>query len=258
MKMGRPPKYSFDKHFFDVIDSDEKAYWLGFIAADGCVTARSLLVTLSAKDKDHLAKFKTALKADNPLRTFINSQGNETTSFGVHSIEFVANLARYYIVPRKTHSFSMRNIPNKFVSAFIRGEFDGDGCAHNRTSASGGGVWIIQISGTEKFMDQIAARCAQNGIDRVFIKPHHGSPASRVLHISRIDQVCRFRDWIYKNASIFLDRKKEILDRAGVLPDRICPVCDNKFTPRYRNRGLYCSRKCYLKVYYRTHPEKWR
>ena len=30
-------KYNFDEHYFDVIDCQEKAYWLGFICADGYI-----------------------------------------------------------------------------------------------------------------------------------------------------------------------------------------------------------------------------
>lgn len=49
----------YNRHIFDIIDSQEKAYWLGFIIADGYlnVDRRMLRIKLGDKDKNHLEKF---------------------------------------------------------------------------------------------------------------------------------------------------------------------------------------------------------
>ena len=59
--------------YFDQIDSPDKAYWLGFIAADGCVTGFNqgyprLQIKLARKDRGHLELLRTALKARRPVR----------------------------------------------------------------------------------------------------------------------------------------------------------------------------------------------
>ena len=55
-------RYSLNERYFEKIDNNNKAYWLGFIAADGCVSnkkgGRYLYIELSRKDRDHLEKFK--------------------------------------------------------------------------------------------------------------------------------------------------------------------------------------------------------
>ena len=57
-------KYALNETFFEVINSEEKAYWLGFIAADGCVYRRTLSINLNIKDKEHLEKLITVLNSE--------------------------------------------------------------------------------------------------------------------------------------------------------------------------------------------------
>ena len=153
--MARPPKYQFDKSFFDDIDNDEKAYWLGFVAADGCVTERSLIVTLSSRDLGHLGALKAALKADYPIKTKPNPQGGESATLCVNSTEFVAKLGHHNIVPRKTFIFAMPRMRADLVGSFVRGVFDGDGCVHRGISRSGNPFYVVQIAGTLMLMEQI-------------------------------------------------------------------------------------------------------
>lgn len=66
----------FDNTVFDSIDTEEKAYWLGFLYADGNVHSTANIVSLSLKlsDINHLEKFKTFLKATNKIsKTTIKS-----------------------------------------------------------------------------------------------------------------------------------------------------------------------------------------
>lgn len=63
--------YDIDENFFEEINTEEKAYWLGFILADGCLKKNSnqLSINLSIKDFNHLEKFKKNLKSDKPITT---------------------------------------------------------------------------------------------------------------------------------------------------------------------------------------------
>ena len=51
----------FNEHIFDIIDTEEKAYWLGFIYADGCISLKTNAFEISLKydDINHLNKFNT-------------------------------------------------------------------------------------------------------------------------------------------------------------------------------------------------------
>lgn len=55
-------KYTFNENIFSIIDNEEKAYWLGFLYADGYLTDQGLFgCALQEKDKAHLNKFLTFL-----------------------------------------------------------------------------------------------------------------------------------------------------------------------------------------------------
>ena len=61
----------FDNTVFDCIDTEEKAYWLGFLYADGSVASENsnnIELSLSAKDVNHLEKYRRFLKAPNSVK----------------------------------------------------------------------------------------------------------------------------------------------------------------------------------------------
>ena len=68
-KFIRHRKYEFDFNYFENIDTEEKAYWLGFLYADGCVTPNTVRVELQASDKKHIEKFREAVQAN--IKNFI-------------------------------------------------------------------------------------------------------------------------------------------------------------------------------------------
>jgi len=53
----------FNENYFDVIDNPDKAYWLGFLYADGAISSNNNTVELSLKSSDikHLEKFRDNL-----------------------------------------------------------------------------------------------------------------------------------------------------------------------------------------------------
>jgi hypothetical protein len=59
-------KYTLDEHYFEAIDTEEKAYWLGFIATDGWITKTGLGIGLNVKDRSHLELFSRCVKSDKP------------------------------------------------------------------------------------------------------------------------------------------------------------------------------------------------
>ena len=71
IKCKSSKKYTFDENFFKNIDTEDKAYWLGFFYADGCVRVRKesseSKLKLSIKDIDHLEKFKKSLNGNNKI-----------------------------------------------------------------------------------------------------------------------------------------------------------------------------------------------
>lgn len=116
---------SHNINIFENIDTEEKAYWLGFLYADGSVglDRDSIELSLKHSDSDHLEKFKKFLDCTNPVH--INSIRCRIT---VGSKKIREDLIKWGCTPKK--SFTIRypeRLEAKYNSAFIRGFFDGDG-----------------------------------------------------------------------------------------------------------------------------------
>src|SRR5438067_1621211 len=79
-----------DHGFFARIDTEEKAYWAGFLLADGFVTQNRINVSVKAEDAEHLEKFRLAIRARNPVAIYNQAQeaysrGKQFAVFGVAS-----------------------------------------------------------------------------------------------------------------------------------------------------------------------------
>ena len=121
-----------NEEYFSVIDSEEKAYFLGLLITDGSVDKKDgrqgrIRLQLQATDKDILIKFKNALQVDSDL--ILDPRGNQCYSVEFSSDKIFNDLSKYNIIPNKTYSISNlpTNIPNHLMKDFLRGMIDGDG-----------------------------------------------------------------------------------------------------------------------------------
>jgi hypothetical protein len=125
--MGRPRKYFLNEDYFENIDTQSKAYILGFIYADGSVSEEhKLTITISVKDKDILNYIKNELCYTGYLKFKPNSS-NKYICLSIYSKKITDDLIKLGIIPNKTY-FS-KKIPNygNFFKEFLLGFFDGDG-----------------------------------------------------------------------------------------------------------------------------------
>ena len=128
-------KHILNEHKFDRIDTEEKAYWLGFIMADGCITDESRLsLTLQRKSDEYnlLLRLQSFLETDNYIneKTICDKRGfvSESYVFRVTSKVLCNRLKQLKIVTQKTGKECIpRGIPKRLYRHFIRGFFDGDG-----------------------------------------------------------------------------------------------------------------------------------
>lgn len=108
----------------------ENSYYLGFLAADGTVRKKKneIKLGLSAVDKEFLIEFRNKLQSEHKISEYETSNGFQCVSLTFTSVLIKNELAKYSIIPNKTYiGVTMRNIPDKFKLAFIKGYFDGDG-----------------------------------------------------------------------------------------------------------------------------------
>lgn len=117
--------------YFQQIDSVNKAWLLGFIAADGAISnnRNAITIKLSAIDVSILQQIKQELRIERNIFTSITNNGFEICSLEWSSQKQKQDLAKYGIVNNKTYlpmhlpKFTNDNL----ILAFILGYFDGDG-----------------------------------------------------------------------------------------------------------------------------------
>lgn len=154
-------KYEFDETTFEKVDTEEKAYWLGFIVADGYVTKQNLFaIRLKESDIEHLEKFKKFIKSSHPIKKYkAKIKGKEYPACGIYisSKKLVFDLSKFGVVPNKSLTVKYSNlVPTQFVRDYWRGVFDGDGHIsffvdkkRNRTKKR----WTVSITGSKKLMN---------------------------------------------------------------------------------------------------------
>ncbi|HEY6287615.1 MAG TPA: hypothetical protein VIX20_18240, partial [Ktedonobacteraceae bacterium] len=122
-------KQKCNERYFQIIDTQEKAYWLGFLTADGCVTRGKKLgdsprisLHLGKQEYGHLMKFKQALQASQMI-----SVNERSCSFTIFSSEMAEDLAQHGIRPNKTFSTKPAQVAIDLERHYWRGVIDGDG-----------------------------------------------------------------------------------------------------------------------------------
>lgn len=203
-----------DYRYFDNIDCDEKAYWVGFLYADGCVTDRGeIVVGLKNTDSEHLIKFKKAVKCRANVR--FHKTNKKLGDYDGCSIRFKSplmakSLERFGIVPRKSSNPAKPcKICKYMVRHFMRGLIDGDG------HVSSGGYFTIGLTGNKYVLGMFA--------DCVFLvtgyRPAISKDKNSVTYSSKVcgKKASLFAEFLYENSYVYLDRKMEAWRKARTL-----------------------------------------
>lgn len=202
---GAKRKYQLNESIFDEVN-DESAYWVGFLMADGCVSGNSITLSLSAKDGDHVNKFRVFLGSDIPLRRYTYSStfgpsSNKTydaVTLSVHSAKIRKSLSKFGVVPRKSKTAVVNGLANN--RHFWRGVIDGDGTLFVDKRYN---VATVSLVGSKALTSQFLDFAKLHVETSALVRPHKtifevgisGYSAAVLIGI------------IYSNASIALERK---------------------------------------------------
>ena len=201
-------KYSFDRNYFKEINTEEKAYWLGFIAADGCVSAKmnSIRVDLKSSDVEHLEKLRTSISGNQPIA--VAHQG-ASCYMDMNSKQMAEDLFQLGVTPNKSLTLDIKFdlIPKELIHHFIRGYFDGDGSINYYTRPPYWyDEWELSFISTEKVLLKIQEYL---GISR---KLFSCGKNYRFCYKSKKD-IEKVLKYMYDGAIIYLERKYEkVLD----------------------------------------------
>ena len=152
--------YTLNESYFQNIDNADKAYWIGFIAADGCIhfDARgvgTLLIRSTPKDKKHLQNFLDDINSTSKIKTGINSgfgEGKPYCKIDIYSTRICNDLLKYGIKPKKSLVLQPpTNIPEKYLVDWIRGLLDGDGSFYETSRK----LFCLRFMGTKEVIEWI-------------------------------------------------------------------------------------------------------
>lgn len=211
-------KFPVNNNYFEVIDTEEKAYILGFLYADGCNHEKyhKLEVSLAKQDEDILIKFsKILLNGNINVKEYKRSKTQENrVGLYVVSQKISDDLKKWGCVPRKTLVLKPPTIPKSLESHFIRGYFDGDGMLtvnqriFNPKQKVPYNNFEFSITSTFELLEWIGEHIAELGASFKINKRHpernNNNHTLLVFGNHQIKKVC---DYLYGNASIYLDRK---------------------------------------------------
>lgn len=225
---GKPRTYAHNEHYFSGALDEARAYWIGFLFADGCVTDRTRLqVTLAETDTDHIYKLRDALESTHPVSVRNRTCGYEPTgrmaSLYIRSAVLVGDLARYGVVPRKSSGAVPPTLPEPVQRHFWRGVLDGNGYVCVSKGIAGTG-----LTGSRATCDAFAEWVRARFQTVAQVKPNHsiwtfavGGRNTPGLLLSEL----------YSGASVALARKANLA--AGVIAARLEWLAEGG-TPRTR------------------------
>jgi len=233
VEVGTAGSNSFilNESFFENIDTEQKAYYLGFIYADGNVrvTNRGLWLfqmELEANDAYILEQLVEALQSKKKVKDFANkevyylpsslniirregrfdddkyrSKVSHTRSIHIYSKKIYDDLAKWGVNERKTFSLSFpNNLPDHLTRHFIRGYFDGDG------SFTDSGCPKYVFYGQPEFLEGIHQALKKSlGVNDVTV--FHKSTVSMLTYGSKKDVLNIFH-YLYDDTNHYLTRKK--------------------------------------------------
>jgi len=158
LSLRRNPSLKYN--YFEKIDTLEKAYWLGFIFADGHISKNldRFRIKLSKKDKGHLESFCKTIKISiENIKEEISMETNKKYSvLSIYNQKFIRDLLFHKVVPSKTKIIEISKLNNrKLYLAFLLGYYDGDGIKGTSRIKSASKKFLEQIQSLFNIKNQI-------------------------------------------------------------------------------------------------------
>lgn len=202
-----------NENYFNKIDSEEKAYWLGFIWADGYVSKKCPWdFIIQIKDIDHLLKFQKSIGYKGSIKITKNGGFKNSSHMGRLVISRKIICETLNNLGKNNETISIPNITDDLKRHFIRGFFDGDGSVYTYSKT---GI----PKGAKKRYSYNQIECSIIGkisiledIQREinFIKTRYKNSKTdymKYLVISNKKDVIKFYNWLYKDSTIYMSRK---------------------------------------------------
>ena len=206
-------KLALDIDYFKTIDAPEKAYWLGFICADGCIYKDGGKLTIMVKDREICEKFKKDIKSEHKIsdREIYDKRTDKTyieSSIQITNALFVSNIINLGITSEKSSILNFPSIEESYYSYFIAGLFDGDGSISFKSN----GKIACSLISTKEVLDFIQEYLKNtfNILPKSLTKVSENCDNIFKVYWQNDEDCLKLLNFIYQgNKKIYLTRKYE-------------------------------------------------
>lgn len=201
--------YDIDIDFFRDINTPEKAYFLGWMYADGYnALEKGFSLELHKKDVEILNKFKLCLKSERPISFSKNNMfarlriSRKKLSIDLHNLGCIQKKSLILKFPTE------EQVPSHLIHYFLRGYFEGDGGVYGYKQNTRKGVaYSFQIISSKCFIESLTQNIEQN-VGIKFNSHWHTNNKNLIMVSGHYDHILKFLDWIYKDRpDLTLSRK---------------------------------------------------
>jgi len=232
-------KYKVNENLFKTW-SRNSSYVLGLLFADGSLEnaayIRGKYVRLTSTDRSLIEQVKNSLNSQHKIVTIPPSgKRKEQYLLRVGSHKIYNDLENLGLHPRKSLDMELPHIPYRFLSDFVRGYFDGDGCLafENMKNRPHNKLKAIFTSGSKNFLISLSKVLKNRCLGKS--SKVYDSHRSYQLIYNSIDAL-RILEFIYSKVEsrnlLCLDRKYNKYKNLISYPDAC--RCDNLFDKQSR------------------------
>lgn len=208
----------FSEDYFAAIDSPEKAYWLGFLHADGCIAndREVRLVLGREEDGPHVGCFLRAIGLTRPHLAYQYPHLKKRAYAGIaRSPRMAADLRALGI---ETGLRTWPQVDEDLEGAFCLGLFDGDGSWMKTRNGRVIASFVANPTFAADFADAVRRHTGFNATP----KPYH--PKVSYVRYSSDAALSALSRWFYANADTYLPRKRGRVERWVGPGSHKCPV----------------------------------
>ncbi len=232
--------YTVDDNYFENIDSQKKAYWLGWMITDGYVVSKlntnrgvirsnTVGLQLVKTDLDVIKEFSKDTNSTFPITIHKKNKeilyknkitgkehiikGNDQCVFSVSSAKMVEDLLKYGVVQNKTYTVGFPELlPLEYAPGFIAGAISGDGCVDVKKNHKSGKVLRCSLAGNYELLLPIKNILVTNigyNPNKKIIK-NKSSKKLYILEMNQTETIALYY-WLKDNGVSLMKRKDEII-----------------------------------------------
>lgn len=227
-------RYTCNENFFENIDTEAKAYFLGLMFSDGTIEDRPkkgqsrMIICLQKNDEDILKLFKKTINFNGHLRYYCpkNPRWKKMCQLKLSSDKICQDLIRLGCVPNKSLILKWPIIPKNLIRHFIRGIFDGDGNIYQNPKTH---TFNFSIYGTMDICQSI-----NNYLNKELQLQNKKIYSDGNIYVYMAGgnyQVNKIFHYLYDNAHFYLKRKYKYFSKIRKFPSK--PHIPNKNQSKY-------------------------